>query len=130
MMKKVVGIRVNSNWLLKFQLKRSAKKVENFQPFFPATFFTLFSDIAQSCLNCACTQENLGTIFSLPGFFSWMKNGLNITFLCWKTRSPTFYCSKRKKRQFVWRNLLVENRLNDEFYWPSVFHYIDWKFNQ
>ena len=70
MLKKVVGIKPKSDWLLKFQYKKSAKKVENFQLFFPPTFSALFSDIAQSCLNCACTPENLGRMFSLLGFFS------------------------------------------------------------
>ena len=76
MLKKVVGIKAKSDWLLKFQLKKSAMKVENVQLFFLPTFSALFSDIAQSCLNCACTQENLGRIFSLLGFFSRMENGL------------------------------------------------------
>ena len=31
-----------------------------------------------------------------------------------KTKSSTFYCLKRKKRQFVRINALVENSLNDE----------------
>ena len=70
MLKKVVDIKTKSDWLLKFQLKKSAKKVENFQLFFLTTFSALFSDIAHSCLNCACTEENLGIIFSLLGFFS------------------------------------------------------------
>ena len=76
MLKKVVDIKTKSDWLLKCQLKKSAKKVENFQLFFPPSFSALFSDIAQSCLNCASTQENFGRIFSLPGFFSRMENGL------------------------------------------------------
>ena len=33
-------------------------------------------------------------------------------------------CSNRKKRQFVWMNLLVENRLNGKFYWLN-----DWRMN-
>ena len=59
MLKIVADIQTKSDWLLKFQLKKSSKKVENFQLFFPQTFSALFSDIAQSCLNCTCTQENL-----------------------------------------------------------------------
>ena len=39
------------------------------------------------------------------------------------TRSPTFYCLKRKKRQFVRTNLIVKNCFNGEFYWRKVFHY-------
>ena len=54
---------------------------------------------------------------------NFLKNYSNSTFLCWKTRSPTLYCLKRKKLQFVQIQLLVENRLNGEFYWPNVFHY-------
>ena len=77
MLKKFVDIKTKSDWLLQFQLKKSAKKVENFQLFFLSSFFALFSDIVQSCLNCLCTQENFGRIFSLPGFFSRMENGLN-----------------------------------------------------
>ena len=69
MLKKVVDIKTKSDWLLKFQLQKSAKKVENFQLFFLPTFSALFSVIAQSCLNCACTEENLGRIFSLLRFF-------------------------------------------------------------
>ena len=76
MLKKFVDIKTKSDWLLKFQLKKSAKKVENFQLFFPPTFSALFFDIAQSCLNCVCTQENLGRIFSLLQFFSLMENGI------------------------------------------------------
>ena len=53
-----------------------------------------------------------------------LKDYSNSTFVCWKTKSrSTFYSSKRKKCQFVWIHLLVENHLNDEFYWPSVFYY-------
>ena len=70
MLIKVVDIETKSDWLLKFQLKKSSKKVENFQLFFPPSCFALFSDIAQSCLNCACTEENHGRIFSLLGFLS------------------------------------------------------------
>ena len=51
------------------------------------------------------------------------KDYSNCTFLCWKTKSTTFYRSKWKKHQFVWINLLVENRLNDKLYWLNVFHY-------
>ena len=76
MLKKVVNIKTKSDWILKFQFKKSAKKAENFHFFSPPSFCALFSDIAQSCLNCACTQENLGRIFSLIGFFSRMENGL------------------------------------------------------
>ena len=36
--------------------------------------------------------------------------------------SPTFYCLKRKKHQFVWINLVVENCLNSEFCWTKVLH--------
>ena len=32
----------------------------------------------------------------------------NSDFLCWKTKSPIFYCLKGKKRKFVGTNLLVE----------------------
>ena len=67
---KVVGIKAKSDRLIKFQLKKFAKKDKNFQLFFPPTFSALFSDIVQSCLNYACTQENLDKIFSLLGFFS------------------------------------------------------------
>ena len=70
MLKKVVDIKTESDWLLKFQLKRPAKKVENVQLFFPTSFSALFSDIAQSCVNYACTQENLRRIFQLFGFYS------------------------------------------------------------
>ena len=37
-----------------------------------------------------------------------LKNFSNSTFLCWKAKSPIFYCLKRKKRKFVPINLLVE----------------------
>ena len=71
MLKKVVDIKTKSDWLLKFQLKKSAKKVENFQLFFPPTFSALFSDIAQSCfLSAHALRKILGRIFSLLGFFS------------------------------------------------------------
>ena len=73
---KVVDIKTKSDWLLKFQPKKSVKKVENLQFFFAPTFSVLFSDIAQSCFICACTQENLGTILSLLGFFNWMEKDL------------------------------------------------------
>ena len=54
--------------------------------------------------------------FLLFFFFSlYLKNYWNNNFLCWKTRSPTFYCSKKKKNQFIPINLLVANRLNYEF---------------
>ena len=33
---------------------------------------------------------------------------------------PTFYCSRRKKSEFVRIILLVENRLNGKFYWLNV----------
>ena len=69
MLKKFVDIKRKSDWLLMFQLTKSSKKVQNFQPFFPPIFSALFSDITQSCLNCACTQENL------VRFFSRMENG-------------------------------------------------------
>ena len=80
MLKIVADIKTKSDWLLKFQLKKSAKKVENFQLFFPPTFSALFSDIAKSCLNCACTPENLNRIFSLLWFFCWTENGFKPTF--------------------------------------------------
>ena len=51
------------------------------------------------------------------------KNYSNSTFLCWKTRSPTFYFSKSRKRQFFWTNLTVENRLKSKFYSPNFFHW-------
>ena len=73
--KAVVNTKTKSDWLLKFQFKKPTLKVENFQLFFPPSFSALFSDIAQSCLNCACTQKNLGRIFSLLGFFSWNGKG-------------------------------------------------------
>ena len=69
MLEKVIDIKTKSDWLLKFHTKKSAKKVEKFQIFFAQTFSTLSSDIAQSCLNCACTQENLGRFLSPLGFF-------------------------------------------------------------
>ena len=78
MLKKVVDIKTKSDWLLKFQPKKSAKEVENFQLFFPPTFSALSSDIAQSCLNCACTQENLSRIFSLLGFLAEWKTALRV----------------------------------------------------
>ena len=65
MLKIVVDIKTKSDWLSKFQLKKSAKKVENFQLIFLPTFSALFSDIAQSRLNCACTYENLGRILRI-----------------------------------------------------------------
>ena len=40
-----------------------------------------------------------------------------------ETKSPIFYCTKPKKRQFVPINLLAKYRLNGEFYWPNIFHY-------
>ena len=43
--------------------------------------------------------------------------------LCWNTKSPNFYCSKRKKRQFIRINSLVENRLHGELFRPNVCHY-------
>ena len=61
-------------------------------------------------------------IFNQFKFFagSWcLKNYSNNTFLCWKRKSPIFYCSKRNKYQLVGINLLVENCLNSEFYWPN-----------
>ena len=39
MLKKVVDIKTKSDWLLKFQLKKSAKKVENFHLFFENEYF-------------------------------------------------------------------------------------------
>ena len=42
MLKKVVDIKTKSDWLLKFQLKKSAKKVENFQLFFRQVFLLCF----------------------------------------------------------------------------------------
>ena len=39
----------------------------------------------------------------------------NSTFLCWKIKSPTFCCLKRKKIRFLQTNSLVENRFNSEF---------------
>ena len=44
-----------------------------------------------------------------------LKNYSNCTFLCGKTKSPTSYCSKRKIRQFIRINFLVENRLKNKF---------------
>ena len=70
MLKKVVDIKTKSDWLLKFHLKKSTEKVEDFRLYFPPSFSALFADIAQSCLNCVRTQENLGRIFSLLRFFS------------------------------------------------------------
>ena len=67
---KVVGIKAKSDWLIKFQLKKSAKKDKHFQLFVPPTFYNLFSDIVHSCLNCACTVENLGKVFNVLEFFS------------------------------------------------------------
>ena len=77
MLKKVVDIKTKSDWLLMFQLKKFSEEVENSQLYFPPSFCVLLSDIAQSYLNCACTQENHGRIFSLLEFLSWMKKGLN-----------------------------------------------------
>ena len=37
-----------------------------------------------------------------------LKNYSHITFRCWKTKSPIFYCLKAKKCKFVRINLLVE----------------------
>ena len=37
-----------------------------------------------------------------------LKNYSNSTFLCWKTKSPIFYCLKEKKRKFGRISLLVE----------------------
>ena len=47
MLKNAVDIKTKSDWLLKFQLKKSSKNVENNQLFFPPSFHVLFSDIAQ-----------------------------------------------------------------------------------
>ena len=77
MLEKVVGIKAKSDWLLKFQLKKSAKKVKNFELFFPPTFSALLSDIAQSCLNCACTQENLARFWVFSDFLAEWKTALS-----------------------------------------------------
>ena len=37
-----------------------------------------------------------------------LKNYSNITFLCWKAKSPIFYCIKGKKHKFVQINLIVK----------------------
>ena len=42
MLKKVVDIKTKSDWLLKFQLKKSSKKVETFQVFFRQVFVLCF----------------------------------------------------------------------------------------
>ena len=70
MLKKIVDTKTKSDWLLKFQLKKFSEKVGNSQLYFPPSFCALLSDIAQSCLNCACTQENHGRIFCLLRFLS------------------------------------------------------------
>ena len=57
---------------------------------------------------------NLFFLTNLTLSLHW-KDYSNSTFLCWKTKSPIFYYLKRKKRQVVWINFLVENRLNHEF---------------
>ena len=63
-----------------FNLKNPPRKLK-FSTFFPAKFCALFHDIAQSCLNCACTQEYHGRIFSLLGFLSWMENGISYIYV-------------------------------------------------
>ena len=44
-----------------------------------------------------------------------LRTALTAIFIVEK-QSPTFYCSKRKKRKFAQINFLVENCLNDKFY--------------
>ena len=56
--------------LLKFQLKKILQESWKFSVLFLPRFCALFCDIAQSSLNCACTQENHGIIFSLLRFLS------------------------------------------------------------
>ena len=51
-----------------------------------------------------------------------LKNLSNSTFLCWKTKNPTFYCPMRGKHQFSRINLLTENHFTGVFYWLNVFH--------
>ena len=71
--------------------------------------------ITKQTVNCLFKKRQLGQSLRL-------KNYSNSTFLCW-TKSPLFYCSRRKKRQFIRIILLVENCLNDEFYRSNVSHY-------
>ena len=86
-----------------------------------------------SCFQKCGWQEKFS--FGLPEIFFFsnlteiflkklhLKNYSNSSFPYWKTKNPTFYCSKRKKqRQFVRINLQKENRLNGESYWPNVFN--------
>ena len=91
MLKKVVDIKTKPDWILKFQLKKSVKKVENVQLFFPPSFSALFSNIAQSCLICACTQENLGGISHLLGVFSQNENSRNL--ILWNFQGWSFVFS-------------------------------------
>ena len=52
-----------------------------------------------------------------------LKNYSNRIFLCWKTKSPTFYCLKRKKTSIRPNKFACGKPFNGEFYWPNVFHY-------
>ena len=87
------------------------------------------ADISKTGLqkNCFCWNSKdkyiLGKVMNVQIKSLLLKSYSNRTFLCWKSISPTFYCSKSKKCQFVGINFLAENSLNDEFYWPNVFHY-------
>ena len=65
-------------------------------------------------------HEFISSINLIEFFFFFnlhLKNYSNSSFLCWKRKRPTFYCSKRKKREFLRINSLVKNRLNGGFYW-------------
>ena len=56
-----------------------------------------------------------------------LKNYSNSDFLCWKTKSPIFYCLKGKKRKFGGTNLLVEIILCVFFKQKCIFSYtFDW----
>ena len=64
-------------------------------------------------------------LISLIEFFKWnldLKNLKNYQHLFLEKQVLPFII-RRKKCQFTWINVLVENRLHGEFYWPNVFHY-------
>ena len=47
----------NKTWLAIFSLRNPSRKLKILNFFFWPTFSALFSDIAQSCINCKCTRK-------------------------------------------------------------------------
>ena len=76
MLKKVIDIKTKSHWLFKFQSKKYAKKVENFQLFLRQLFLLCVLILHNRVENAHALRKILADFSVRSDFFNWMESGL------------------------------------------------------